>query len=79
MDVPWGHAEGPPWARKWQGITVPWDHSLDEVDESMSRVGIIIFKSLQVSSYFAARRGSLARALAENCANAEKTCLTANC
>ena len=60
MDVPWGHAEGPPWARKWQGITVPWDHSLDEVDESMSRVGIIIFKSLQVSSYFAARRGSLA-------------------
>ena len=71
--------DGPPWARKYQDSTLPWDCSLAEVDESMSTVGMIIYKSLQVSSYFAARRGSLARALAENCANAEKTCLTANC
>jgi len=71
-------AEGPPWARKYQGITLPWDCSLAEVDESMSTVGLIICKSLEVSSYCHCR-GSLARALAENCANAEKTCLTANC
>ena len=70
--------DGPPWARKYQGITLPWDCSLDEVDESMSTVGMIIFKSLEVSSYFAAVAGH-SRALAENCANAEKTCLTASC
>ena len=70
--------DGPPWAREYQGITLPWDCSLAEVDESMSTVGLIIYKSLQVSSYCSCR-GSLARALAENCADAEKTCLTANC
>ena len=49
--------DGPPWARKYQGITLPWDCSLAEVDESMSTVGMIIFKSLEVSSYFAAVAG----------------------
>mmetsp|Transcript_18732 Transcript_18732/g.48962 ORF Transcript_18732/g.48962 Transcript_18732/m.48962 type:complete len:144 (-) Transcript_18732:84-515(-) len=39
--------DGPPWARKYQGITLPWDCSLAEVDESMSTVGFIIYKSLQ--------------------------------
>ena len=58
-------AEGPPWARKYQGMAVPWDHSLGEVDLTMSKVGIIIGECRKVSSYFAARRGSLARALAE--------------
>ena len=70
--------DGPPWARKYQGMALPWDYSLGKVVGSMANVKIIIGKSLQVSSDCPCR-GSLARALAENCANAEKTCLTANC
>lgn len=59
-------------------MALPWDYSLGKVVGSMANVKIIIGKSLQVSSDCPCR-GSLARALAENCANAEKTCLTANC
>ena len=42
--------DGPPWARKYQGMALPWDYSLGKVGGSMSNVKIIIGKSLQVSS-----------------------------
>ena len=54
-------AEGLPWARKYQGITLPWSCSLDEVDESMSTVGIIIMESLHVSSICRSPRVTRAR------------------
>ena len=41
-------------------MAVPWDYSLFKVDNSMTNVKIIIFQSLKVSSYFAARRWSAA-------------------
>ena len=62
----WAKINGDDWTRP----ELPHDHSSQLVEHTMSKVGIIIAKCQKVSLYFAARRGSLARALTEICDDA---------